>query len=90
MALTQETAALAGQIAVQLTVLQTALAQAQAALAAGMTIQNYQAVGEVNGAATSFSCAYAFDASDSATILNALIAIFQSNITTLTSQLAAM
>jgi hypothetical protein len=90
MALTQEAAAQAGQIAAQLTVLQTALAQAQAALAAGMTIENYQAAGLVNGQQAAFNCPYQFDSTDSATILNALIGIFNSNIAALNSQLAAM
>lgn len=90
MALTQETAQQAGVIAAQLTVLQTALAQAQAAVAAQMTIENYQALGAMSGQQIQFTCTYQFDAADSATILNALIGIFEANIAALTAQLAAM
>lgn len=90
MGLTLQTAQQAGVYAQELLQLQTALASAQAALAAGATLQQHGATAIISGTPEALTCEYPLNASDSATILNALIAIYQNNINAITATLASM
>lgn len=90
MALTQATAAQAGQMSAELAQLNAGLAAAQAAVADSMQITGINALASANGTIAPLSVSYTFSAADSATLLNQIITVIQSNITTLTTALAQM
>jgi hypothetical protein len=90
MALTAQQAKQAGQIAATIDLLTASIAAAQQAVALGVTIQSYNATGNLSGSAVPLACTVPMSYTDSATILNALITIYQSNLNALNTQLAAM
>jgi hypothetical protein len=91
-ALTQDQAKQAGQIAVQMDILNAAIGAVQAALSANMTLTSQGATAITAGAEqqAQLSCSFQLNVADSATVLNALLSVYQSNLTTLTNQLSGM
>lgn len=87
MALTPTTAAQAGQMAAAITELNQLISDFQAAITAGAQITGAQITLLTGQVMTEVG---QFNAADSATILNAIIAVAQANVTSLTTQLAAM
>ncbi len=90
MALTQAQAQQAGQIADQITILNAAVASIQNALANSMTLISQNATAYSGGTQFPLSCNYPLSVADSATVLNALLTVYNNNLTALNNQLAAM
>ncbi len=92
MALTVSQAALAGQIAAQITALQAALSSARNALNGGMIVTSHglHVLNANTKKSDVVSSDYQLGSADSAAILTTLITAYQSSIASLTAQLAGM
>lgn len=90
MALTLDQAAQAGQIAASISQLNSGVAAIQAAISGNGTLIQIQAVVNLAGSPVNLNSNLPMSTSDSASILNAVMSVYQSNITALSNILQGM